>query len=481
MHTLPEETVGDNPLFRALVCQVKALSRNLLSSEATFAEVEATALRIANLAVREHLQQDLQHRSDTLKPELLVNGKLFHQHQEGEGTYHSLTGPLRVQRSTYREVGVRNGPTVVPLELLAGLVERATPALGYSVTLGYAQTELRSYWESMAAAHRVLPSRSTLERMAKEIGTGAQKAAPRIEAHLRQSELLPEECHGISMGLDRVAVPMEEDREEGAAPKTPRKERAKPYIRAKPAPVDVNFRMAFVGTFSVVDELGEEGVTRRYTALPDEGSEQIVHRMMLDLRNAQRQKPELKIGIVQDGADELWSAMRAGLKEEGIQHWEETIDRYHLIERLGKALRIVEAQASERDKKLAEWNERLDNSDEAVGEILDWLGRRVEEVEEKCDAQTVDEYLGHMVYLENNAPRMRYRSTRRNCLPVGSGLTEGACKSVVGQRTCGSGQRWRPQGIAAALTLRAIHRSERLPGFWRHLSRRYVAQIRAAA
>ncbi|MBI3181513.1 MAG: hypothetical protein HYZ28_05165 [Myxococcales bacterium] len=46
---------------------------------------------------------------------------------------------------------MRNGPTVVPLELAAGLVEGATPALGYSVTLGYARGELRGYAEGMEA------------------------------------------------------------------------------------------------------------------------------------------------------------------------------------------------------------------------------------------------------------------------------------------------------------------------------------------
>ena len=91
------------------------------------------------------------------------------------------------------------------------------------------------------------------------------------------------------------------------------------------------------------------------------------------------------------------------------------------------------------------------------------------EVEEK--------YLGHLVYLERNQGRMKYRTLRRKGLPVGSGLTEGACKSVIGQRTCGSGQRWRPEGIGAVLTLRAIHRSDRLPRFWRQLSKNYTAKI----
>jgi len=482
MQTLPEAAIVDNPLFRALVNQVSALSRHLSGPNARFANVEAGALQIANLAVREHLRRDLQRRSDALEPELRVNERHVRQHEEGSVTYHSLIGPLEVRRFTYREVGVRNGPTVVPLELVAGLVEGATPALGYSVTLGYAQGELRSYLESMEAAHRAPPSRSTLERMAKEIGSQAQQAAPRIEKYLRQSELVPEEARAASIGLDRVATPMEEDREEGVPPKTPRKNRTKPYVRAKPTPIDVNYRMAYVGTFSLWDADAEELVTRRYTALPEEGPADVVRRMMLDLRNARRQQPSLKVGVVQDAADELWNAVIAGLEEEKIDSWEETIDRWHLNERLGKVLRIVERNADAREKRLTEWNDRLDASDRAIDEILGWLGgEQLARVEKTRSAEAVDEYLGHIVYLENNAHRMTYHSTRKKGLPVGSGLTEGACKSVVGQRACGSGQRWRPPGIAAALTLRAIHRSERLPGFWSHLSRRYTAEIRRAA
>ena len=80
-------------------------------------------------------------------------------------------------------------------------------------------------------------------------------------------------------------------------------------------------------------------MTRRYTALPDEGPADVVRRMMLDLRNARRQDPSLKVGVVQDAADELWSAVTEGLKAEELKGWEETIDRWHLNERLGKILR----------------------------------------------------------------------------------------------------------------------------------------------
>ena len=38
-------------------------------------------------------------------------------------TYFGLRGPMSVERHLYREVGVHNGPTIVPLELSAGLVD----------------------------------------------------------------------------------------------------------------------------------------------------------------------------------------------------------------------------------------------------------------------------------------------------------------------------------------------------------------------
>jgi hypothetical protein len=324
-----------------------------------------------------------------------------------------------------------------------------------------------------------MPSRSTLERTAKAIGAEARAAAPRIEAYLRQAERLPEGAHSASLGLDRVAVPMEEDRPANAPPKTRRKRRTAPYQRAQPAPVDVNYRMAYVGTFTLWNALGEEVVTRRYTALPEEGPDQVVAKLMADVRNARRQKPDLKVGVVQDAAPELWNVMRAALKAEGVHHWEEAVDRWHLNERLGKALQLVEPSEQRRNERLSEWNDDLDGSDRAIGRIVEWLGKQIEPLE-KAKGR-VDEYLDQVAFIETHQKQMRYHRLIEAGLPIGSGLTEGMCKSVVGQRACGSGQRWRPEGIAAALTVRAIHRSERLPGFWKHLAKRYTADVKRAA
>ena len=144
-------------------------------------------------------------------------------------------------------MGVRNGPTLVPLDLDAGLVERTTPALGFRIALGYAKDHMRSCAEDMTADHRCPPSRSTLERVAKAIGTAATRVAPRIEPRLRRAERVPDGAVAISLGLDRTSVPMEEDVPAGETPATRRKTRHTPYTRKKPAPVNVNYRMAYVG------------------------------------------------------------------------------------------------------------------------------------------------------------------------------------------------------------------------------------------
>ena len=39
--------------------------------------------------------------------------------------------------------------------------------------------------------------------------------------------------------------------------------------------------------------------------------------------------------------------------------------------------------------------------------------------------------------------------------PIGSGVTEAACKVIVKQRLCGSGMKWTEPGAAVVLSLRA--------------------------
>jgi hypothetical protein len=51
---------------------------------------------------------------------------------------------------------------------------------------------------------------------------------------------------------------------------------------------------------------------------------------------------------------------------------------------------------------------------------------------------------------------MDYPTALAHHWPIGSGVTEAACKTVVKQRLGRSGMRWTAQGAAVVLTLRAL-------------------------
>lgn len=473
------ETAANDNGTEALAALQAAFGRVLderLGTEGTFAAREAAGLELANALCRADQEKDLRRRAEGFTSVVvLVNGKQYRRHESGRVVYHGLCGGLVVERYTYREVGVHNGPTVVPLELDAGLMERATPALAYAIAEGHALSESRKLHKSKKAAHRVLPSRSTTERIAKALGGAMMKALPRIEPVVRAEERVPEAARAIVIGLDRTSTPMREPREDGTT--APRRARTRPYERQAPDPIDVNYRMAYVGTVSLADAHGEALVTRRYGIGAHAEPETIVARMMEDLRAAHAQRPDLLVGVVQDGAPEMWNLVRAGLAKEptvaAVGGAFEAIDRHHLLERLCDALLITKHTPAYREKKRHEWNDALDRDSAAI----DRIEEEIVALHEGHRGPVRKKLYEHRTYIENNKDRMRYAKLVARGLPIGSGATEGACKSLVQVRAKGCGQRWLPHGLDGVLVLRGLEMSERLPAAFRELSREYQAVV----
>jgi len=51
--------------------------------------------------------------------------------------------------------------------------------------------------------------------------------------------------------------------------------------------------------------------------------------------------------------------------------------------------------------------------------------------------------------------------------PIGSGVTEAACKTIVKQRLCQSGMRWKEKGARVILSLKTLVKSSgRWEQFW---------------
>jgi hypothetical protein len=286
---------------------------------------------------------------------------------------------------------------------------------------------------------------------------------------LRAQESVPDQAVAINLGLDRTTIPMAEDARAAGS------ERRRDHRRGRV----LQYRMGYVGTFTLTDAEGNSLLTRRYAAPAHADPSSIVQRLMSDLRRARQLKPELRIGVVQDAAVELWRLMRDALRAElkvppWAIRWRETIDRYHLMQHLAQGLELLVRDPRARQKKLDQWRELLDRTDQAIVKIDRWFHRAA--LRRNLWFKML-KAVGRYIAIHR---RFRYASAKKQGFHQGSGVTEGACKSLITSRTKRSGQRWRPRGIGAVLALKSLLESDRLHRFWPLFAERYVSVPLAA-
>jgi hypothetical protein len=78
-----------------------------------------------------------------------------------------------------------------------------------------------------------------------------------------------------------------------------------------------------------------------------------------------------------------------------------------------------------------------------------------------------------ITYFRNNntKSRMKYAESVALNHVIGSGVTEAACKTIVKQRLCKSGMRWKDKGAAIILSLRTlVHSTGRWEQFWKKVN-----------
>ena len=212
-----------------------------VGADASFEAREVAALDLTNEATRLFLQSDLMAIAASHGTQVEVDGVIYQRHAPGTVRYFTLCGALDLERWTYRAIG-RNGPTIVPMDLEAGWLS-ARHRRSFRIALGYAKDHMRSGEEDMTADHRCPPSRSTLERVPRPWGPRPSRWRPASNRACGVRNVFRKVPSPSRWA--RTAVPMEEDVPAGETPATRRKTRNRPYERKKPAPVHVNYRMAY--------------------------------------------------------------------------------------------------------------------------------------------------------------------------------------------------------------------------------------------
>jgi len=195
-----------------------------------------------------------------------------------------------------------------------------------------------------------------------------------------------------------------------------------------------------------------------------------------DVLALRAKRPELRVTLLCDGAHELWALMERHLGDGTLgTRAHRLVDMWHLLEKLGRALRVRYSEA-ESSRRLHRWRLRLLQYRHEVhrirAEIARWSleHRRVGEEFPVHDALT---------FLANHAARMDYATARREGRPVGSGPVEATCKSLFEVRMKRPGARWRRHSGERIVHLRALALSDRwgpamdltLAGLRQHVAR----------
>jgi hypothetical protein len=111
-------------------------------------------------------------RADTQAPEVEHGGERWGNRRDSPGTYQTVFGEVKVERSIYSKGG--GGRVLIPLDLRLGMIEgRYTPRMGRIMTRAKATmtaTEAEGMLQEVGVAK---VSKSTLDRLPKAIGCGS--------------------------------------------------------------------------------------------------------------------------------------------------------------------------------------------------------------------------------------------------------------------------------------------------------------------
>ena len=133
---------------------------------------------------------------------------------------------------------------------------------------------------------------------------------------------------------------------------------------------------------------------------------------------------------------------------------EQILDFYHASGYVGDAAKAAyPGDESERARWIRERCHALKHRQGAASRIL----KQMRAIDTRgLSAERRDKLDAAITYFANHKHQMHYSRYRKQSLPIGSGVTEAACKTLIKQRLCQSGMRWKDKGAGIVLSLRSL-------------------------
>lgn len=405
---------------------------------------------------RELIAEELAHYDVTAK-EIEIEGVVYRQALASSETYLSAAGPVEVVRHLYRPSG-RGSKSICPLELRAGIVRGLfTPRAARQGVFVAAHVTPREAAGIFAEIGNMRPSRSTLDRLPKELSARWETHRAVWEEALREMETIPDEAQVLAVSLDGVMAPMKD------AGRVEKRSQAD-----KQAKGPAGYREFGCGTVSYYSQECERLATIRYGRMPEYKKTTLCQQLEAEVQSIMALRPDLKVVKLADGAKENWrflSKLDLSLSAEASAHVEqiEIVDFYHAADHLKDACDAIWHKDKVRSKAEFErlrtlLKEKVGGVESVIRSLKYHASRSRKRRKERIEKQ--------LTYFRNNRHRMQYAHYIEQDLPIGSGVVEAACKTLVTQRMKQSGMSWQQAGGQAILTLRSLIQSNRWKPAW---------------
>jgi hypothetical protein len=220
-------------------------------------------------------------------------------------------------------------------------------------------------------------------------------------------------------------------------------------------------RQAMVGTLGLYDVEGTRLHTLYVAARPEYGKATFFRRMEQEIGRMKQRYPTAHYIGLADGAKDNWTFLEPHTESQ-------LIDFYHASEYLGDVGQAI-IPKKKRDTWLEERCHALKHDPGAAQTICQNMRGLLSRKLSKEQRTTIE---AAVTYFENNGHRMGYPQHVVQHRPIGSGVTEAACRVIVKERLCRSGMKWKNEGASVVLTLRCLNYSDgRWEQFWQKIDR----------
>jgi hypothetical protein len=383
------------------------LSRSMLTSEENIQQSLNEGGCLATAAALKYL--------DTDGSAIEIAGEVMRTKGELPKGYQTPYGEVVVHRHIYQRSG--GGKTYCPLEREGRIIITSTPLFAKQVSSKLAYGSAREVQRDLGENHCRPVAVSYIQNVSEAV-------ASIIEAKEESWNYVPPpmevEIASVAIGLDGTCMLLCES----------------------------GWREAMVGTISLYDAFGERQHTIYIGATPEYGKASFLERLEREIgRTKERYPNAIYIGIA-DGAASNWQFLK------GHTH-QQILDFYHASGYLGAvAGALYPKDLSQQQQWLTEKCHHLKHDPGAATQLYEQM---LQVSMSQTHSKTIQENLDAAVtYFRNHLHQMNYADYRENRYPIGSGVTEAACKTVIKQRLCCSGMRWKETGAAVVLSLRTL-------------------------